>query len=194
MKYFLGLVLAALLVTSGVATIALAQSGAAAHSAGFVSVCVQRTGTKESVGDLNVLQNACADGQSPLKLATFPVSHVPGPPGPRGEKGEKGDTGHRGPQGPEGPAGPSGVAATQIVTKTSPSNTSTPKTARAFCPAGTVLTGGGFSTSVLSTELVLRESSPLGSSWEVNVAEDADFPNNIAWSVTAHAICATKAG
>ena len=191
MRYFLGLVVAALLVTCGVATIAIAQSGAAPHSAGFVAVCVQRTGTKESVGDLNVLHNACADGQSPLKLATFPVSHVPGPQGP---KGEKGDTGHRGPQGPAGPAGPSGVAATQIVTKTSPNNTSTPKTARAFCPTGTVLTGGGFSTSVLSTELVLRESSPLGSSWEVNVAEAADFPNNIAWSVTAHAICATKAG
>ncbi len=126
----------------------------------------------------------------------FPGLPAPGKgeKGEKGARGEKGDTGHRGPQGPAGPAGPSGVAAVQIVTKTSPANVSTPKTARAFCPAGTVLTGGGYSTSVLSTDLVLRESSPAGNSWQVNVAEDAEFQVNIAWSLTAHAICATKAG
>jgi hypothetical protein len=60
------------------------------------------------------------------------------------------------------------------------------------CPAGTLLVGGGYQTSVLSTDLVLRELSPVGNnSWEVNVAEGPNFPNGIVWSVTARAICAS---
>jgi Collagen triple helix repeat (20 copies) len=201
MKYFLGVVVASLLVTCGIAVGAVAQSGAAPQSAGFAAACVQRTGPKESVGDLNVLlDTACAKGQSPLKLATFPVAHVPGPPGPKGDKGNAGPAGARGPQGakgdrgPRGPAGPSGITDTQIVTKTSGLSPATTKTTRAFCPAGTVLTGGGYSTSALSTDLVLQRSSPVGNSWEVIVAAKAGFPSGVAWSVSDYAMCATKTG
>ena len=142
----------------------------------------------------------------------------PGPRGPKGEQGPRGPRGHIGPQGPQGvpgqagtpggppgPAGPSGptgpagpvgapgLASKVVATHTSGNNGSTPKTARVTCPAGTLLMGGGYSTSVLSTDLVLRQLTPVGAnSWEVNVAEGPDFPNGIAWSVTARAICATK--
>lgn len=147
-----------------------------------------------------------------------PVPGPPGPPGPRGEKGAKGPRGPRGragaqglpgtpggppgpagapgapgPAGPPGPRGEPGVAGFRSVAHSSSSNASSPKTARAFCPRGTTLTGGGYSTSVLSTELILRESTPRGNGWSVNVAEAAGFQNGIAWSVTAHAICAEGA-
>jgi hypothetical protein len=200
MKYFLGVVVASLLVTCGIAVGAVAHSGAAAHSAGFVAACVQRTGPKESVGDLNVLQKACANGQSPLQLATFPVPRVPGPPGPKGDKGNAGPAGARGPRGaqgdrgPRGPTGPSGITDTQIVTKSTGSSTAATKTVRAFCPAGTVLTGGGYSTSALSTDLVLQRSSPVGNSWEVIVAAKLGFPSGVGWSVSDYAMCATEAG
>ena len=114
MKYFLGVAVASLMVAGGVAVTAVARSGAAAHSAGFVPACVQRTGSMESVGDLNVLlDKACAKGQNPLKLATFPVPRVPGTPGPNGDKGDTG------PQGPEGETiplkGPTGDEGREVI-------------------------------------------------------------------------------
>ena len=188
MKYVLAAAVAAALVVS----VGIAGAQSSMSSSGFISVCSQRTGPSESVGDLNVLlDKACAKGQNPIKLATFPT-----PPGP---KGEKGDTGARGPAGPKGeqgargPQGAAGVTDTQIVTKTSGNNPSASKTARAFCPAGTVITGGGYSTSALSTDLVLQRSSPVGNSWEVIVAARVGFPNGVAWSASAHAICAHTA-
>ena len=199
MKYVLGVVVASLLVAGGVAVTAVAQSGDAAHSAGFVAACVQRTGSMESVGDINVLlHKACAKGQNPLKLATFPVPRVPGPPGPKGDTGATGPAGASGPRGPKGKKGekgqrgPAGITDTQIVTKTSGFSSAADKTARAFCRAGTVITGGGYTTSALSTDLVLERSSPVGNSFEVIVAAKAGFPNGVAWSVSAHAICAAK--
>jgi Collagen triple helix repeat (20 copies) len=204
MKYVLGVAVASLLVAGGVAVTAVAQSGVGAHSAGFVATCVQRTGSMESVGDLNVLlHKACARGQNPLKLATFPVPRVPGPPGPKGDKGDTGApgpagaSGRRGPKGKKGEKGqrgPAGMTDTQIVTKTSGNSPAADKTARAFCPARTVITGGRYTTSALSTHLVLQRSSPVANSFEVIVAAKAGFPNGVAWSVSAHAICATKTG
>jgi Collagen triple helix repeat (20 copies) len=142
---------------------------------------------------------------------------VPGPPGPRGPKGERGPRGHVGPRGPQGvpgapgtpggaqgapgptgppgPAGPKGaqgepgVASKQIVSHTSGLNGSNVKSARVVCPAGTILTGGGFTTSTLSTDLVLRRSNPEGNTWTIDMAEGPGFPSGIAWSVTAKAIC-----
>lgn len=74
----------------------------AAKQRGFVRACYQKTGGRQSVGDLNVLlRRACAKGQRVLKLALYPTA------GPRGPAGPKGD---QGPQGPAGPAGPSGPA------------------------------------------------------------------------------------
>ena len=59
------------------------------------------------------------------------------------------------------------------------------------CQNGTHLTGGGFMTNVLSSDLALRRSSPLGTnSWTADVAEQSGFPNNIAWSLTVYVVCA----
>jgi hypothetical protein len=194
MKYVLAAAVAAALVVS----VGIAGAQSSMSSSGFISVCNQRTGPSESVGDLNVLlDKACDKGQNPIKLATFPT-----PPGPKGEKGDtgargpagpKGERGPKGDQGERGPQGAAGVTDTQLVTKTSGSNPSASKTARAFCPVGTVITGGGYSTSALSTDLVLQRSSPVGNSWEVIVAAKVGFPNGVAWSASAHAICAHTA-
>ena len=79
----------------------------ATSSPEFISACPQRTGPKESVGDLNILlHSACAKGQSPLKIALFPIATVVGPTGPPGATGA---TGPQGPQGIPGPQGPQGV-------------------------------------------------------------------------------------
>ena len=147
------------------------------------------------------------------------VPGPPGPRGKQGKRGPRGHTGPQGPQGipgtPGGPAGPAGAPGAPgvkgdtgavgpagprgprarrsdpvVYANTSASNTSSPKTATAHCPSNRRLTGGGFSTSVLSTDLTLRQSNPLGTrGWTVNVAEEDGFQNNIAWSVSAYAIC-----
>jgi hypothetical protein len=57
--------------------------------------------------------------------------------------------------GEKGERGAAGITDTQIVTKTSGTNPAADKTARAFCPAGTVITGGGYTTSALSTRVGL---------------------------------------
>ena len=94
--------------------VALAQS--TSDPPKFIPACVQRTGSIESVGDLNVrLPLACAKGQKPLKLALYPTAPGaqgpkgdPGPGGPAGPKGEKGDNGEAGATGSAGPRGPRG--------------------------------------------------------------------------------------
>lgn len=111
-------------------SVGIAGAQSSASSSGFISVRSQLTGPRESVGDLNVLlDKACAKGQNPIKLATFPT-----PPGPKGEKGDTGARGPAGPQGELGPQGPAGVTDTRLVTKTSGNSPSASKTARAFCP------------------------------------------------------------
>jgi hypothetical protein len=82
---------AALIGAGALATVGDAQSTKKAPA--FVRACTQRTGPKESVGDLNIKKSACAKGQKPLNLALYPVAAAQGPPGP---------------QGPQGPPGPSG--------------------------------------------------------------------------------------
>ena len=94
-------VAAALIGVSVLATVgdARSPSARAAKAPAFIPACTQRTGPKESVGDLNIkTKTACAKGQKPLKLALYPVAATQGPPGPQG------------PQGPPGPPGPSGGA------------------------------------------------------------------------------------
>ena len=54
---------------------------------------------------------------------------------------------------------------------------------------GTVITGGGYSTSPLSRDLILQRSQPVDNSWQVIVTTTAGFGGS-SWSVSAHAICA----
>jgi hypothetical protein len=98
-----------LVAVTGLVTGGFAKSPsffAAAKKRNFVSVCVQRHGGNQSKGDLNVLlRRQCAKGQSPLKLALFPVKRKRGRPGPQGPQGPQGTQGPQGPQGPQGVAG-----------------------------------------------------------------------------------------
>jgi hypothetical protein len=123
-----------------------------------------------------------------------------GPTGPVGPKGEPGTPG--GPAGPQGPAGatgpagpqgPKGIGDVKTYTNASANNTSPGKTATATCPSNRTVVGGGYSTNILSTELVLRSLHPLSTrGYTVDVYEGPGFQSNIAWSVTAYAICATN--
>jgi hypothetical protein len=172
---------------------------------GFVAACVQLTGPEPSIGDINVrLKKACAEGQQPLRLATWPASRGPrgprgfrgeqgeqGAPGQQGEVGPRGLRGHDGAQGPAGPAGEPGVTTTTVFNSSTPSTNSPIKSITVACQNGTHLTGGGWMTNVLSTDLVPRRSSPLGSnSWTADVAEDDDFPPSVSWSLTVYVVCA----
>ena len=134
-----------LLAAGGDARSTNAQAAAQTH--GFVPVCVQRKGGKQSMGDLNILlRRACAKHQKPLKLALFPVA--PSGPGPVGPQGPPGPGGPLGPPGPAGPAGPStageyGVANVFVSRgKAAPSIWATYSAAMGS-PVGTT-TGGAF--------------------------------------------------
>lgn len=120
-----------------------------------------------------------------------PAGTPGGPPGPAGPKG---DTGNRGPRGRRGPAGTaSAVTLTSRVLSTTSANTTSPnKTLTVSCQAADeVLTGGGYMTTVLSTDLVLRRSSPLGArSWTADVQEGPGFQTNISWALTVYVVCA----
>lgn len=93
---------------------ALAPQAHATKTPGFVRACDQKTGSRDSVGDLNIrLHTACAKGQKAFKLALFPAAR--GPAGPSGPAGPKGPAGPQGPRGPKGPAGSGGSAAEYAV-------------------------------------------------------------------------------
>ncbi len=126
-----------------------------------------------------------------------------GPTGPVGPKGEPGTPG--GPAGPQGPAGkdgatgpagpqgPRGIGHVTTYTNVSANNTSAGKTATAHCPSNMTVVGGGYSTNILSDDLVLRTLHPLSTrGYTVDVYEGPGFQSNIAWAVTAYAICATN--
>ena len=76
----------------------------------------------------------CARGSVPLRW------NQQGPVGARGPAGPAGPAGAAGPPGPVGPAGPSGIANVQYIFGDMVPNTSV---ARAMCPTGTIVTGGG---------------------------------------------------
>jgi hypothetical protein len=76
---------------------ALAGVGTTAKTPAFLPACVQKGGSPESVGDVNVgTRTKSCKGSKSFKLALFPVRGVRGPAGPTG------------PAGPAGPAGTNG--------------------------------------------------------------------------------------
>lgn len=76
-------------------------------------VCVQRTGSVENVGDLNVRLGTCGKGRQitiPRVAQTGQAGEAgpAGAQGPSGQQGEKGDTGAKGDIGAQGPGGAAG--------------------------------------------------------------------------------------
>lgn len=121
-----------------------------------------------------------------------------GPQGLPGPKGEQGDTGATGPAGPPGPPGVSGLSVVQV---SSPSNSSSPKSVFATCPAGKHVIGtGGFisggtsgSAPNLLADVVI---DTIHASFQdqvpgnVQVAAIEEDPTAASWAVVAQAICA----
>ena len=138
--------------------------------------------------------------------ATGPAgpSGATGPSGPAGPTGSTGPTGPSGPSGPSGPQGPAGPAGPQGSAGVSNYQTLTAAasngnlaaaariSARAFCPAGTKVLGGGVQhTTTLNMSLTMISSYP-----DTQQSWFAEFRNNTNLSmglvtVTVYAICAT---
>jgi hypothetical protein len=85
------------------------------------------------------------------------------------------------------------VSAYQIVTATSPSNSTSPKTVIVNCPAGKLALGGGADIGVANADLALQLSGPLaaGAGWQARATETDAVGAN--WTVSVYAICATVA-
>ena len=127
-----------------------------------------------------------------------------GPPGPQGAIGPTGPAapqgipGTNGTQGPQGIAGPSGITflnstTAYLVNSTLTINNSTSfNTGRAICDSGDFVIEGGYSIDSFTVppyEFLERPIfSPLGSGWEVILAEPPDNPDSsVGWFT--HAIC-----
>ena len=88
------------------------------------------------------------------------------------------------------------MSALELVTATSASDSTTPKTQTVSCPGGKKALGGGGSIIVSggpNTDLAIQASQPSGGSpptvWSVTGVETDAVAAN--WSVTAFVICAT---
>ena len=89
-----------------------------------------------------------------------------------------------------GPAGPPGVSALEIVTLASASDSSTPKTAIATCPAGKKLVAGGArATGTGAVEVAVSESYPASATQWTGLAREINAVGS-TWMLTTYALCA----
>ena len=148
---------------------------------------------RNSVGPLQLKRNAV--GPSKVAPNAIRAGHVlngslltddfkPGqiPQGPKGDKGDKGDKGAKGDQGAPG------VSQYQLVSKSSPSDSSNVKSVGINCPTGTRSVGGG---GLAVSPGVLTSSIPNGATadgWIVQARELT--PSSSNWYVNVVAICA----
>ncbi len=98
-------------------------------------------------------------------------------------------TGPAGPLGPAGPAGPPGLSGVERVETTSPSNSTTTKSAFFACPTGKRLIGGGARVNGGSPRVAILSSFPDNDNiWRASAAETTATAAN--WSLTVYSICA----
>jgi Collagen triple helix repeat (20 copies) len=180
-----------------------------AKGAATLRACVQRTGSEENIGDLNVRVKACG-GRRRLVIPLGP-SGTPGPPGPRGATGPpgpagpQGATGPAGPQGPggvgapgpqgetgpPGPAGPPGLSGVEIVSAASAFTADNLKSVSVTCPAGKVVLGGGGTPGQLDAATLVGSFPLSTSAWTVIAVEAAGFSDTLRWMLVVSAVCAT---
>jgi hypothetical protein len=111
-----------------------------------------------------------------------------GTPGPRGPKGAKGTT---------GPPGPSGTQTLVVESKTfaAAHNTLSDVTATVTCPAGDVVTGGGYTSTTTSTSFYTRDDGPIRTAaasvwgWHL-LARSANDALSTGMTIDVYAICA----
>jgi hypothetical protein len=111
--------------------------------------------------------------------------------GPQGPAGADGAVGPQGPAGADG--APGGLAAadySRVDGTASASNSTTPKTVTAVCPAGSKVLGGGFEYTAGTNGVAVTQSrATADDTWTVTADEINNVPSS--WSVQAFAICVT---
>ena len=119
----------------------------------------------------------------------------PGPKGATGDRGPKGDTGPRGRQGTTGKTGPKGdkgeaggLKDYEVITVFDNSD-EVNRTVDANCPAGLIVTGGGYRFSRHSIQV--RGDFPLTTrdGWRVEAVDPSGYGD---YSVRVYAICARE--
>jgi hypothetical protein len=106
--------------------------------------------------------------------------------------GAVGPAGPAGPQGPAGQAGPAGVVGLQVVSGTTPTDSSTEKNVTTTCPTGKKALGGGAQlTTGSGSSPALRASAQTTNDdgWFAAAGETAPYSGT--WSLKVFAICAT---
>ncbi|HEU5381997.1 MAG TPA: hypothetical protein VFV38_41790, partial [Ktedonobacteraceae bacterium] len=138
--------------------------------------------------------DTCQKGYTPINWNQV------GPQGPQGPQGSAGPAGPQGPQGQQGPAGPTQTLSVQTVNSgivtVSPGEE---VENRVFCPAGTVVSGGGFAVTgtrdnatwlvIHSEDFVASGSSLAG--WEVDMEEPATDPLTALFEFEVYTLCLT---
>jgi len=98
-----------------------------------------------------------------------------------------------GPPGDRGPAGAAGVSGLVLQAQETAGDGSTPKVAKAVCPGGKKVLGGGatLSTNTANAPVVIQDSYPLedGSGWFAAASRTGTFTQS--WALKAWAVCAT---
>lgn len=117
----------------------------------------------------------------------------------------RGHKGARGPQGPSGPAGPAGAAAAQTVSQATGSQATMCDyvgsscqvgSSVATCPAGTIVTGGGWDGGSLPPTLAtVGYNKPLGTNaWEVIMVDNSNGDAGFTQTFNAVATCVGGGG
>jgi hypothetical protein len=147
--------------------------------AGVIHACAGPRGT------LRLAQH-CAAGE---RAITWNITGPQGPEGPaganggRGATGATGDTGPAGPPGPPGPKGDTGPAgapgsdahvsiAMQTVSQSLPVLPAQTATADATCPAGTMMTGGGYNPAGPQNLVITSNGPKNASTWSVTAKNE----------------------
>ena len=141
-------------------------------------------GPKWDTGDTGPTGATGAIGPQGLTGDTGPAG-TNGTNGTDGTPGATGATGPTGPQGTPGINGTNGVSGYEIVTTTSASNNTNPKTQSATCPNGKQAIGGGFSASQNGGANSSFPSSATAWSAQYTVS------GNPTWTLSTYVICAT---
>jgi hypothetical protein len=154
---------------------------------------------KGSVGAKQLRKNAVTSPKvkpGSLLLSDFRRSQrarLRGPQGPQGPQGAQGTRGEKGEKGDTGAQGAPGLSGYQQFDDFSAFDSTSPKSANAFCPAGMKVIGGGATINGAESNIALKGDIPRsnGSGWVATAYETAPEAGN--WNVNARAICANVA-
>jgi len=199
----------ATMLLGGIARAAIPDAGGVIHTCYSQAAAIWRPIEYPTVN--------CRPGETQLDFNQQGVKGDTGPQGPKGDKGDQGDPGPQGIQGPQGdkgdkgdqgiqgiqgdkgdqgppgadgargPTGPAAVLGRAFVTKTFSIPAASFITDAVECPAGTLVSGGGFSaqavgggTSSRDDEISITTSSPFPqfNGWFVSVVNNSGRPFN----------------